>query len=74
MQDSSILLAARTVTRKTNPIFELTIENYFQYIPSLGAAIYFAILYGLITIATVVQCVRYKSAYMWVMAMGTACM
>jgi hypothetical protein len=28
----------------------------------------------LITIGTIVQSVRFRSGYMWVMAMGTACM
>lgn len=51
----------------------LTVENYFQYTPNLGAAIFFACAFGLITLGTVVQSIRTRTAYMWVMAMGTTC-
>jgi len=47
--------------------------NYFQYTPNLGAAIFFAVVFGLITIATVFQSIWYKAGYMWVLAMGTSC-
>ena len=52
---------------------DLTTVNYFQYIPNFGSAIFFASVFGLITIATTVLSLRYKTRYMWVMAMGTAC-
>jgi hypothetical protein len=47
--------------------------NYFQYIPNFPAAVFFAATFGLITIASVGLSIRYRTAYMWPLAMGTAC-
>jgi len=47
--------------------------NYWQYIPNFGGAVFFAVVFGLITIATVFQSIWYRAGYMWVLAMGTAC-
>jgi len=49
-------------------------QNFFQYVPNFDAAIFFATVFGLITIATLLQSFWYKAGYMWVLAMGTACM
>ena len=51
----------------------LIVENYFQYIPNLGAAIFFAVVFTLITVGTIVHSIRFRSGYMWVMAVGTTC-
>lgn len=65
-------IAARD-DREGSSVAIVIVENYFQYTPNLGAAIFFAAVYGLITIGTILQSIRYKSGYMWVMAMGTTC-
>ena len=59
--------------REDYSVVILIVENYFQYTPNLGAAIFFAAVFGLITICSLLQSIRYKSGYMWVMAMGTTC-
>jgi len=48
--------------------------NYFQYAPNFGAAIFFAAVFGLITVATVFLSFWHRAGYMWVLAMGTTCM
>ena len=67
------LICFRVMIVRSSWDLGLTVENYFQYIPNLGAAIFFAIVFALITIGTIVQSIRFRSGYMWVMAMGTAC-
>jgi hypothetical protein len=42
-------------------------------VPNLGAAIFFAIIFGFITAGIVMQSIYYRSGYMWVLAMGTTC-
>jgi hypothetical protein len=37
------------------------IENYFQYIPNLGTAIFFACAFALITFGTIVQSIRSRT-------------
>ena len=43
-----------------------TPEAYFQYKPSLALNIIALVLFGLITIVVAIQCVKYKSKFMWV--------
>ena len=52
---------------------KLTLDNYYQYTPNLGAAIFFAIVFAVITMGNLIQSIRYRTGYMWVLAMGTSC-
>ena len=53
--------------REASSVTIVIVVNYFQYTPNLEAAIFFDPVFGLITIGTIFQSIRYKSGYMWVM-------
>lgn len=66
-------LVIRVDASKCPEFMSLTIENYFQYNPNFFAAVFFATLFGLLAICTIIQVIYYKAGYMWVMAMGATC-
>ncbi|KAL6242401.1 hypothetical protein RBB50_010540 [Rhinocladiella similis] len=47
-------------------------DYYFSYCPSLGAAIAFAILFGLTTIAHMAQAIHYRKPFAAILIMGAA--
>jgi hypothetical protein len=47
-------------------------ESYYNYDPSVGAAIVFAVLYGIAFVGTVVQWIRFRPVIWLVMVISAA--